>query len=577
MSTLKYSEILAANQQLKKTVGGSEYPVGILSNITVNQLSEILEFTLRNAGINANCTVGNYDNIMQDASEFSSNKLVVIFWELANLIDGLQYKAALMDEVNRNELVAKVKHELTFVFNALKVTSRVVINEFSSLVFNYHNLDSNALDDMADELNAFLHSQKPDNFTIVALDKVIANTGIENSTDTRYFYSSKALYSIDFYKAWCNLVLPLARSLNGKAKKALIFDCDNTLWKGILGEDGFDNILVSSTQPGGAPYEEVQSLAKSLTSEGIVLGLCSKNNPDDVDEVLEKHPGMTLRNADLTIKRVNWSDKVSNLKDIAKSLNIGLDSLVFVDDSDFEVNFVRENLPEVTVIQVPKRTADYPAEIRKNLGLFFNVSKTAEDIKRVKMYKEQVKREEAKTGFDTLESYIRSLEITLEIYVDDAAIIPRMSQMTQKTNQFNLTTRRYSEADIQKFVESPDYHVIAIGVKDKYGDNGITGLTIVRKDGDKAVIDSLLMSCRIIGRNIEYRYMDYILDFLTSQGIKEVKADYLKTLKNAQVESFFDKMGFNLAGQTADHKQYNIETNSYKNHDINYMHIKDGR
>ena len=577
MNTLKYSEILAANQKLKNTVDGAAYPVGIISNITVNQLRDILEYTLRNEGINASCKVGNYDNILQDAGAFSNNKLVVIFWELANLVDGLQYKAGLMDKANRDELVNKVKNELTFVFESLKETSRVVINAFSSLVFNYQNLDRNALDEMADELNAFLYSNKPDNFTVVALDKIIARVGIEKSTDLRYFYSSKALYAIDFYKAWSEFVLPLVRSLNGKAKKALIFDCDNTLWKGILGEDGFDNILVSSTQPGGAPYEEIQSLAKSLTGEGIILGLCSKNNPDDVDEVLEKHPGMTLRDTDLTIKRVNWSDKVTNLKDIAKSLNIGLDSLVFVDDSDFEVNYVRENLPEVTVIQVPKRTSDYPAEIRKNLGLFFNASKTDEDIKRVKMYKEQVKREEAKTGFDTLESYIKSMEISLDIYVDDAAIIPRMSQMTQKTNQFNLTTKRYSAADMQKFVESTDYHVIAIGVKDKFGDNGITGLTIIRKDGDAAEIDSLLMSCRIIGRNIEFRYMDYLLDFLAEQGIREVKADYFKTLKNAQVEPFYDNMGFELAGQTEDHKHYKIETKKYKNHGINYMQIRDGR
>lgn len=575
--SLKYTEILAANQKLGKSLQGKDYPVGIISNITVNQLKEIFEYSLRNEGINASCTMGNYDNIVQDSGRMSNNKLVVIFWELANIIDGFQYKAGLMSTEVLSDLIERVKNELSFVFNNLKDTTHVVINSFSSLVFNVYSIDTNNFDKIANELNQYLAANLPPNFTIINTDKIIAQLSMEKSIDLRYFYSSKALYSIDFYKSWSDFVLPLVRSLNGKAKKALIFDCDNTLWKGVLGEEGFDNILISGTQPGGAPFEEVQSLAKQLSREGIIVGLCSKNNPGDVDEVLAKHPKMTLKEEDLTIKKVNWTDKVSNLESIARTLNIGKDSLVFVDDSNFEINFVKEALPEIITIKVPEKISDYPRIIRKNLELFYNASKTVEDLKRVKMYKEQEKREESKTGFENLESYIKSLNITLEIYINDPAIIPRMSQMTQKTNQFNLTTIRYSESDIQKFVDSPDYTVVAIGVNDKFGDNGITGLAIIKYVGIQAEINTFLMSCRIIGRNIENCFFDYLIDLLMKKDIRILNASYIKTLKNNQVSNFYDNLGFTLEKEEKDNKYYKIILEYYTPHLINYMQIKDGK
>ncbi len=574
---MKYSEILTANRALEKKFKGEEYSITVLSNITVNQLKEILEYTARSEGVFARVTIGNYDNIVQDSMQHSQSRLVVIFWELANIIDGLQYKAGLLDQEKLQELVERVKAEMQMVFNNLKETSRVLINKFSSLVFNYLNLEKNQLDHIADELNRYLADSKPSNFTVIDIDRIIAGLSVEKSVDMRYFYSSKALYSIDFFKSWSSFVIPLIRSLNGKAKKALIFDCDNTLWKGILGEDGFDQIVLSSTQTGGTPYEEVQSLARQLISEGIIIGLCSKNNPADVNEVLEKYPKMVLKNEDLTIKKVNWTDKVTNLEEIAKTLNIGKDSLVFVDDSSFEIHFVNESLPEITTIQVPENTSDYPKIIRENLGLFFNISKTREDQKRVKMYKEQVLREEAKGGFDNLESYIKSLDIKLDIYTDNPDIIPRMSQMTQKTNQFNLTTKRYSEADIRNFVEADDHKVVAIGVSDKFGDNGITGLAILKIEDDQAEIDSLLMSCRIIGRNIEIRYFDYLMELLEKEGVTSVKAAYLKTLKNGQVSDFYDKLGFQISSEENGNKYYIIKTEKYKPHEINYMLIGYGR
>ena len=251
---------------------------------------------------------------------------------------------------------------------------------------------------------------------------------------------------------------------------------------------------------------------------------------------------MQIINEHLAINKSNWSDKVSNLSAIAKELNIGLDSLVFIDDSSFEVNLIREQLPEVTVLQVPKRLYEYPKMLRENRGLFYNLSFTAEDKKKIDMYKQQVERETVKEKFTDIEDYLASLELKMTIYQDDEAIIPRMSQLSQKTNQFNLTTKRYTEGNIKSFIEKDVSKVIAFSVSDKFGDSGVTGLCIINlhDETQSAEIDTLLMSCRIIGRNIEYAFIDYIIDMMKEKKVSSIKASYIKTQKNEQVNFFFE-------------------------------------
>jgi FkbH-like protein len=394
----------------------------------------------------------------------------------------------------------------------------------------------------------------------------------------RYYYSSKALYTIDFFKAYAEYVKPFIISANGKAKKALIFDCDNTLWKGILGEDGFDNIEMSTHTKDGNIFAEIQSMALAINKQGILIGLCSKNNPGDVDEVIQSHPDMQLRDEHITINKSNWSNKVTNLKEIATELNIGLDSLVFVDDSSFEVNLISEQLPEITVLQVPERLYEYPKMLRGNLELFYNLSLTAEDQNKIKMYKQQVKRESIKKEFTDIEDYLASLELKMTIFEDDESIIPRMSQMTQKTNQFNLTTKRYTEGDVRNFIDDLDSNVYAFSVADKFGDSGVTGLCIVSANSknESAEIDTLLMSCRIIGRNIEYAFMDHVIGKTKEKKISVMKAKYIKTRKNEQVKEFYDKCSFDLVDQNESVREYSLETKNYETKNLNYIEVING-
>ena len=579
MKNLKYSEILKINNELGSNIKSNSYDISILSNITINQIKEILEYSLRKENIKANVRIGDYDNIVQDSLKYKDSNSVFIFWEICNLIDGLQYKIELFNENDLNELLEKTKSEIDLVLKNLEKTSLILFNKFTSIPFYYSNITKSNLEKFADQLNQYLEDIIPKNVKLVDLGKIIANVGINKCIDLRYYSSSKALYTIEFFKTYAEYIKPFIISANGKSKKVLIFDCDNTLWKGILGEDGFDNIEMSPRTKDGSIFYEIQHIALSLNQQGILIGLCSKNNPRDTEEVIKSHPDMQLKDEHITINKSNWSDKVTNLRKIAKELNIGLDSLVFVDDSAFEVNLIKKQLPEITVLQVPERLYEYPKMLRENIGLFYNLSLTAEDKKKIEMYKQQVNRETVKKEFTDIEDYLSSLELKMTIYEDNKSIIPRMAQMSQKTNQFNLTTKRYTEVDIKNFIENENSKVFTFSVSDKFGDSGVTGLCIINIDDNSktADIDTLLMSCRIIGRNIEYSFMDCLINFLNNKKIKRITSKYIKTIKNEQVSEFYDKCSFSLIESCDKTKEYELVIENYKPKKLNYTEVKDGK
>ena len=566
MINMKFSEIIKANHELVNRIKGTEYKIGILSNIMVHQSKDICEYSLRQKSINANVELGDYDNIVQDSMKFQDVNAILVFWEIYNFIDGLQYKIEILSDEEFEDIIEKIKIEINIVFTNLEQTSLLLINKFSSLIFNQYNLVENRMDRLVKILNEYLESKMKTNMKLIDIDKVISKISIKNSIDLRYYYSSKTLYSIDFYKEYFEYIKPIFLSVNGKTKKALIFDCDNTLWKGILGEDGFDNIRM---------FKEVQYLALELSKGGVVIGLCSKNNPEDVDAVLEKHQDMILRDKDIVIKKVNWNDKVSNLKAIAKELNIGLDSLVFVDDSNFEVNLINVELPMVKVLQVPAKEYEYNLMIRNAMNYFYNPTQTAEDLEKVKMYKEQVQRVSAEQQIGNIEDYLKSLDLVITTYIDDIEQIGRISQMTQKTNQFNLTTKRYTEKDIECFIHDKNKTVIAIGVNDKYGDNGIVGLAIINYNENMATLDTLLMSCRVLGRNIEYKFIDIIVDFVKNMTI--INSEYVLTYKNKQVENLYDRYGFDILQKDESCTKYQLDILKYRSTNINYIKVENAK
>jgi FkbH-like protein len=573
---IKYSEILKGNKNLENVISDKEYSITILSNITTSQANEILEYRLRLDNIPAKVSSGSYDNIIQDSEKFRQSNVVIIFWEACNFVEGLHCDIEIFTEIELDEFEKRIKSEIDLVLKNLEKTSLVIINKFESFPLTNKYVFASKFDLLVERLNKYLDMIYFSNVKVVDINKIISRVGVEKAVDYRFYYSSKALYTIEFYRKYVEFIWPLIASANGKTKKALILDCDNTLWKGIVGEDGLEGIEMSSTNKDGAIFSEVQALIKWLSRQGVLIGLCSKNNNKDVEEVLENHADMNLRNEDIAIKKINWNDKANNIREISEELNIGLDSIVYVDDSEFEINLIRNKLPEITVIEVPKDISGYPEKMREHIGLFYNLSTSDEDKRKTEIYKQREIRNTARNQFIDIEDYLRSLKIKIVINFNNESIIPRVAQMTQKTNQFNLTTKRYTEADIKNILDDSAYMVFSLSVSDMYGDSGVTGLSIMHTDKDNKIaeIDSFLMSCRILGRNIEYAFIDAVIEKLKSQNINGVKAKYIKTKKNDVSEMFYDEIGFDIQKTSDDEKVYELKLSEYTSFKPDYIDVK---
>lgn len=560
MRELKYSEILARNRELGASLPGAAYRVALLSNVVMSQLGEVLEFSLRRQGIKAEVTLGEYDNIVQDSERFKEFDALVVFWEAANLVEGLHVAADTLSDQEISALAERVEGEVSLVLENLKHVPLVLFNRFSSLVFSADELHNGPLAGLCDRLNITLDKQVSASQIIVGLDKILAKVGLDAATNFRQFQSAKALYSINFLKAYVSHVEPAFLAATGRGRKVLVLDCDNTLWGGILGEDGESQIQMGDATWQGHVFREVQCLLRGLKQRGVLLALCSKNNPEDVDGVLSCHPDMVLRDANFVAKKVNWCDKATNIRQLAQDLNLGLDSFVFLDDSAFELGLVEKELPQVRCFKVPDTLSEYPSLIRSMGREFFTSSMTAEDAAKTDMYRQEWARRDASVRFASVEDYLRSLGLKIHIAWGAAVSVQRAAQMTQKTNQFNLTTRRYTESDIRRML-ADNYSIATFAASDRYGDYGVTGLAIIRFGAEKMVasIDSLLMSCRVLGRNLERVFFDHLVNKLRAMGIGRLHAEYFRTAKNDQVSGFYDTMGLRLVSESADRRDYLLQ------------------
>ncbi|OFW06427.1 MAG: hypothetical protein A3I61_19945 [Acidobacteria bacterium RIFCSPLOWO2_02_FULL_68_18] len=378
---------------------------------------------------------------------------------------------------------------------------------------------------------------------VVDMAACLARVGGAHFYDPRYWHLARAPYTPRALAEIAAEDFRFIRALRGKAKKCLVLDADQTLWGGVIGEEGLSGIRLGGAYPGSA-FVEFQQEVVSLFHRGVLIALCSRNNDADVWEVFDHHPDMVLRREHIAAWRINWRDKATNLRELSEELNIGLESMVLADDSEFEAGLVRDQLPDVAILQLP---AGEPVEYRRSLaacGHFDVLAITDEDRTRSTMYAAEAARRRARSDVVDLGSYYRSLGMTLEIGRADEFSIPRIAQLTQKTNQFNLTTRRYGEADILRFVRSADHEVLWVRVTDRIGDLGIVGACVLAYAGRRASIDTFLLSCRALGRGVERRFLVEALHLSRARGAEVVQGEYIRTAKNAQTETFFLDNGF---------------------------------
>ncbi len=559
-----FLELLKANAQLKHQPQPYQVELLVLNNITTNPIKDYLEYNGALNNMKLDVTFGDYDNITQNAQEFDvDDKTVLVFWEVANCLHGLEYKIETFSEAHLEALEQKIQTELKLTFEALSKASLIIMNRFTALPFSVLQTQNGALELLANRLNRFCEQYAPKSIKWINIDKCIAKSGIDHTIDYKGYLKNKLLYKHDFYWNYVQLIQPYFNALTGQVKKLLALDCDNTLWQGVLGEDGVEHIAMDENTYKGQPFAAAQYRAMALGKKGVLLALASKNNAADVDAVLKHHAYLALKEDGLVAKKVNWKSKGENLKHLANELNIGIDSFVFIDDSDFEVQLMRDQFKSVTTVQVPKNAVQYYLEQQGWANHFVQLNESQEDAKKLEQYKQNVERASAEHKFEDFEGFLQSLDLELTIYKNDVTLIARMAQMTQKTNQFNLTTPRYTEAQMEQFVSSDAYDCFAFGVKDKFGDSGITGLCIVNyAEDNSANIDTLLMSCRILGRTIEYQFLEEVLKQVFSKT-ELIKAHYIMTKKNSQVAEFYDKIEFNRIEENEKHKTYAKEKSSF--------------
>jgi FkbH-like protein len=338
-------------------------------------------------------------------------------------------------------------------------------------------------------------------------------------------------------REWLRFLCPLS----GRICKALAVDLDNTLWGGVVGEDGPDGIKLDENYPGAA-YRAVQRAMLDLHRRGILLAICSKNNPADAMEMIDRHEGMLLRREHFAATRINWADKAQNLREIARELNIGIDSIAFLDDNPAERDWVRRQVPEVTVIELPADPMGYAGAIRGS-PVFERLELSAEDRQRGAYVAGQRARQELRESGGTLEDFYRSLEMRVQVDALADATLTRAAQLTQKTNQFNLTTCRYTEQQLSGMT-APDWAIFTFKAEDRFGSNGIVGLAILKFEKDAAVIDTFLLSCRVIGRTIETAFLAALAQFACGRGAARLAGWYVPTTKNLPARDFYPSHGF---------------------------------
>ena len=360
--------------------------------------------------------------------------------------------------------------------------------------------------------------------------------------DPKMYINADMVFSIDFLPSIAKCITDIILAVSGRVKKCLILDLDNTMWGGIIGDDGIENIQIGDLGIGKA-FSLLQLWIKELKERGIILAICSKNTEEIAKEPFEKHPEMILKLNDIALFVANWDSKVDNIKYIQSVLNIGFDSMVFIDDNPFERGVVRTHLPEVTVPELPEDPAEYLTYLR-SLNLFETASFSQEDKMRTQQYQEESGRTKLQRSFTSEEDFLKSLNMVAVVKPFDKYTAPRVAQLSQRSNQFNLRTVRYTEDDILKLISSPDHYTLTFSLNDKFGDYGLISIIILKKRDKNLFIDTWIMSCRVLKRGMENFVLNQIATIALDNKFNNLMGEYIPTPKNGIVKDHYSKLGF---------------------------------
>lgn len=545
----------------------------LLANVTMQALDPVLSFYLLESNMQPKLQFAGFDNVVQEVldenSELYANDYDLIVCAL--MYD--EFDPAFLAKLQSPEAFIQ---ELTQLYARLqeKTKSLLLVNTlipafFTEIGTNERQQNMQAIH----TLNQFIRdyvNQHAQRMCLLDWTQYLQRLGEAQSLDYRYWHLFKSPFKKAFLSYYAQDITKVARIIKGHAKKCLILDCDNTLWGGVIGEDGLANIQLDPQQYPGIIYYQLQKVIVELVQRGIIIALCSKNNAEDVWQVFAEHPCCLLKREHIALAKINWNDKSNNIIELVRELNISLEHCVFLDDSSTECELVQKSLPQLTVLQVPDPIYNYPGLLLRE-GLFDTLSLNNEDKFRTLQYQQEALRKQALQTAINIDDYLASLQLVANIQPMHTQEINRVTQLLQKTNQFNLSNKRYTQQHIQDFLQQPDVALYRLKVKDKFGDYGLTGVCIVKRQENLGIIDSFLLSCRVLSRKLEYSFLQYCLQELTRLwNIVEWRADFKATTKNAQVRDFLTNAKF-----ICQNEQFILPLNHWENYPTQHIKIEE--
>lgn len=538
-------------RNLKKDVSGlPKIKVSLLGDSSTQFLAIAIKGDAIERGMNVDLFEAEYNQVERQILDSTSDfykykaKYTIVFQSTHKLLETYSV-------MSPEEQVRMADERINFIRTICSNISEYII------YYNYPEIDDNVFGSYANKIqNSFLYQLRKLNYELMNLSQEYKNLficdlatlqnkyGRNMMFDPTIYVGTDMLLSIDALPYVAARTMDIIFSIEGKFKKCLILDLDNTVWGGVVGDDGWENVQVGHGLGIGKAYSEFQQWVKKLKNRGIIIAVCSKNDEEKAKEPFEKNPEMVLKLDDISVFVANWENKVDNIRSIQKILNIAFDSMIFLDDNPFERNIVRENIPGITVPELPEDPSDY-LEYLYSLNLFEIASYSNADKDRTKQYQIEAKRVIAAKSFTNEADFLKSLNMVSEVKGFNRYNIPRVAQLSQRSNQFNLRTIRYTEDQLFSIEESDDYITFSFTLQDKFGDNGLIAVVIMKKEDKYTLfIDSWFMSCRVLKRGMEYFTLNTLVDYAQNHGFKKIIGEYIPTLKNSMVKDHYSNLGF---------------------------------
>lgn len=537
----------------------SQFRLAVLGNSTTNLFASALPAAGARHGVNIVVHEAEYDQVMQEAlnpaSSTNASRPDAVLLALDS--HGLPF------DQDPFEYLLSVKDGFRSGCNAPLIFQTVVcppLPLFGSLDAGIETTPRSRIVAFNDKLREFARESGDYVLDVAALAEMI---GTQTWLDPAQWNLYKLPFAQNLVPVYVEHIARLVAAIRGRVRKCLILDLDNTLWGGVIGDDGLNGIKIGQGDAIGEAHLELQVAAKALQQRGIILAVSSKNDDLVARKPFEDHPDMVLRKEDFSVFQANWNDKASNLEAIAKELNLSLEAIVFVDDNPVERSQVRMALPMVAVPELPEDVSLYARTIL-NAGYFEAISFSEDDRKRADHYRGNSERTELKTKSRDIGEFLQSLEMKIETGAFNDFNLARVTQLINKTNQFNLTTRRYSQAEVEHMMRDPSVITLQTRLADRFGDNGLVSVSICRCENGGCDIDTWLMSCRVLGRRLEEAVFDELVTQCANRGVSEIRGRYRPTGKNGMVADHFKALGFQQLENDGEDTMWTFQVKDYK-------------